>query len=154
MKRALVVGCGKIKVWDKHPELGPVAARNAYVGPLFGACREYADVFYMGNWFVLSAKYGLIHPDTPIQDYDVTLKHKDGCIVAHEQLRTQCAELLSHYGVVASVASREYNRLLRQSLRPGQQLETPLANVGLFHRMKRLKYAVRVRRELRTTSPP
>lgn len=65
MKIALV-GCGKSKLDRAAP------ARELYTGNLFAAARAWAETF-ADRWFVLSAKYGLVDPDTVIEPYDLKL---------------------------------------------------------------------------------
>lgn len=47
-------------------------ARDLYASALFQKARAYAERT-ADEWFVLSAKYGLVSPDTVIEPYDVTL---------------------------------------------------------------------------------
>jgi hypothetical protein len=65
----VVVPCGAQKVWDKNPHAGKVAAKEAYVSSLFSAYRAYAQTFGT-EWRILSAKYGIIHPEQLIENYD------------------------------------------------------------------------------------
>ena len=52
----------------------PAPARDLYTSPWFIKARTYAD--RIGQpWFVLSAKYGLVHPDDVIAPYDLTLNN-------------------------------------------------------------------------------
>lgn len=62
----LLVGCVKRK-------LGQAArARDIYASPLWRCRREYAER-YAVPWFILSAKHGLLDPDTHIEPYDLAL---------------------------------------------------------------------------------
>lgn len=38
----VIVPCGRAKIWSKHPEAGPTAAADAYIGGRFTVNREYA----------------------------------------------------------------------------------------------------------------
>lgn len=50
----------------------PAPARDLYDSQLYRASRTYAE--RMGApWYILSAKHGLLHPDTVVEPYDVTL---------------------------------------------------------------------------------
>ncbi len=52
-----------------------VPARELYVSPLFRAAREYAERHYgPGHWFILSARHGLVDPDTVLAPYDLSLR--------------------------------------------------------------------------------
>ncbi|MBX0303724.1 DUF6884 domain-containing protein [Haloarcula salinisoli] len=51
----------------------PDAPRNLYTSPYFEKMRDYAEQNH-DEWWVLSAKHGLINPDAdPIEPYDETL---------------------------------------------------------------------------------
>lgn len=50
----------------------PCAARDLYQGDLFRKSRAYAEQLG-ARWFILSAKYGLLHPDTLADPYNLTL---------------------------------------------------------------------------------
>jgi len=63
-----LVGCVK----SKHDK--PMAARDLYTSPLFRGRRRYVE-HTCKRWFVLSAKHGLVDPDTVLEPYDETLKN-------------------------------------------------------------------------------
>ena len=62
----ILVGCVKTK------RSGRSAAKDLYDSPLWRARRAYAEQFCV-PWHILSAKYGLLAPETVIRTYDVTL---------------------------------------------------------------------------------
>lgn len=62
-----LVGCVKSKQDVAAP------ARDLYTSALFRGRRAYVEQT-CGGWFVLSAKYGIVTPDTVIAPYDVALK--------------------------------------------------------------------------------
>ncbi len=111
MSLLVIIPCGKVKVWDKYPRTGPTPAKNAYMGPPFKVNREFAEACERrgGQWVILSAKYGFITPDTPIEDYDVTFKHKQKNPVSVDVLRTQIPALgLEKHENVIALGGREY----------------------------------------------
>ena len=59
------VGCGT----SKRPGLRPAA--DKYDSTYFALKRAYAETH--DDWYILSAKYGLIKPETLIDDYDVSV---------------------------------------------------------------------------------
>ena len=68
MARTLVlVGCGAAKNPGKLP------AREKYSSNYSHLKNEYAEVVG-DDWFIVSAKYGVVHPDERIDDYDVTVR--------------------------------------------------------------------------------
>jgi len=66
-RRIGLVGCVK----DKEP--GPAPARLLYRSALFRGRWSYVERS-CSSWFILSAKYGLVHPDRLLEWYDRTLK--------------------------------------------------------------------------------
>jgi len=52
---------------------GPALARDLYMpSAMFRKARAYCEQAY-DEWYILSAKYGLVHPATLLDPYDVTL---------------------------------------------------------------------------------
>ena len=47
-------------------------AQDLYISPLFRKARAYVEKTSQ-RWYILSAKYGLVHPETVITPYDQTL---------------------------------------------------------------------------------
>ena len=66
-RRIGLVGCVKSKLGR------PAQARDLYTSPLFRGRRRYVERT-CDSWFVLSAKHGLVAPDTVLEPYDQTLK--------------------------------------------------------------------------------
>jgi len=66
-RRIGLVGCVKSKR-DR-----PSPARDLYTSPLFRGRRRHVEQT-CDRWFVLSAKHGLVDPDTVLEPYDQTLK--------------------------------------------------------------------------------
>jgi Family of unknown function (DUF6884) len=52
----------------------PLPARDLYMSNWFLMAKTYVEKFGM-PWFILSAKYGLVDPDTTIEPYDETLNN-------------------------------------------------------------------------------
>ena len=68
--RVALVGCCAQKA------LVPCAARDMYRSPLFRAARAYAEATCQ-QWFILSAKFGLVHPNELIHPYDQRLEREN-----------------------------------------------------------------------------
>ena len=66
-----LVGCASQKLKR------PAPARDLYVSQLFKKASAYAEAT-CDRWYVLSAKHGLVHPDTVLEPYDIRLgtKHR------------------------------------------------------------------------------
>ena len=69
---AIIIPCTQEKIWDSQPELGSVAAKDAYTKPVFRAWRSYAKQAGC-PLFILSTKYGLVRPDQLIEKYNIPI---------------------------------------------------------------------------------
>lgn len=67
-ERVGLVACAARKLPGTH------RAEDLYQSALFKKARQWV-IANCDNWFVLSAKHGLIHPSAEIDWYDVTLKN-------------------------------------------------------------------------------
>jgi hypothetical protein len=63
MKEVTLITCVSSKKQEKLP------AKDLYDSPYFGAMKRYAEARQY-PWFILSAKHGLLEPDTIIEPYD------------------------------------------------------------------------------------
>ena len=88
---AIIVPCTKQKVWEARPNAGPVQARDAYTSPAFLTWRAFADD--SGSpWYILSTKYGLVSPLTPITNYSVPISEAETDPAFLDMLRGQVRE--------------------------------------------------------------
>ena len=69
LAKLILVGCVKTKRGTR------CAAKDLYDSPLWLSRRQYAERSNV-PWYVLSAKHGLLAPETVIAPYDVTLKDR------------------------------------------------------------------------------
>lgn len=116
MRIALVACCG--------PKLDRAApAAELYTSSLFRKAAAYARTF--DGWYILSAKYGLVHPDTVIERYDCTLLN----MRAADRLAWGCkvVEQMAREGIAGSkfvaLAGAKYTEPL---IRAGVAVKTPL----------------------------
>ena len=66
VKRIALVSCVKTKKQTASP------AKDLYTSPLFRGLREYAEA-HADEWYILSAKYGVLSPDQITSPYELTL---------------------------------------------------------------------------------
>jgi hypothetical protein len=123
----VVVSCGARKVWDDKPGHGPVAARNAYTGLFFRRNREYAELFGDG-WAILSAKHGLVKPNSRIPRNYNNRFHRGSQTVTTRHLRQQILERGFHrYSRVVVLGGKEYGEALAEAYAGmGIPVERPL----------------------------
>ncbi|HVT78344.1 MAG TPA: hypothetical protein VHD87_15010 [Acidimicrobiales bacterium] len=65
-RRIGLVGCVKAKRGHDSP------ARDLYVSPLFAGRRRWVEQT-CDEWWILSARFGLVHPDTVLFPYETSL---------------------------------------------------------------------------------
>lgn len=83
MRTLYLVSCVSVKL-DR-----PAPAKDLYCSAWFKAARQYVEA-QGGEWRILSAKHGVVHPDQVIEPYEETLNTKN----AHQ--RTVWALMVRH----------------------------------------------------------
>jgi hypothetical protein len=130
--RIRLVGCSRTKA------SGPRPAAELFLGAGFGKARDYAMALG-GPWYVLSAKYGLLHPDDVVAPYDVYLGDRpEGYRSAWgEWVVAQLADRYDLRGAVVEVhAGRAYVGPLAVRLTElGATLTDPLAGLRQGERL-------------------
>lgn len=137
MSRIALVGCVKQKLSV------PSEARDLYVSALFRHLRKYAEA-NADDWYVLSAKYGLVPARQIIAPYEQTLLTTSAIdrvswskTVADELLR-----LLPAKSEVLFLAGQRYRKHLEPLLwRNGFQVEVPLHGLAIGKQLQWLKQA-------------
>jgi phage tail protein X len=107
--RLVIIGCGKSKIWDKHPGVGPQKAEDVYTGSSAVVRRKYARSQGC-DWMILSAKYGFIRPESVIPSiYNVTFDDPSTDPITVPELRQQVEDQdLGRYHEITIVANRKY----------------------------------------------
>ena len=70
MKRVVLISCVSTKLDHK------AKAKDLYISPLFTMNYAYAESLKPHAIYILSAKYGLVDPETEIESYNETLNTK------------------------------------------------------------------------------
>ena len=111
----------------------PAPAAELYTSAWFRKARSYVAESG-GPWLILSAKYGLVHPDQVIKPYDVTLNTMP---VAHrrEWARNVLGDLGSYLAGVETVvflAGQRYRQFLEGPLAAkGVTVSVPMAGLRI-----------------------
>jgi len=143
-KVLVIVPCGQNKIWDRIPEAGPTAAREAYTGPPFGINRAYAEKFG-DEWVILSAKYGIIKPDFQIDaPYNITFKNSRTGPIAPDRLQLQVRENhLERFTTVIGLGGKEYRAAIERAFAGlNVQLHFPFSGLPIGKAMQATKRAV------------
>ena len=133
--RVALISCVKSKGTSAAP------AGELYTSPLFRALRDYA-ITNADVWYILSAEYGLLHPDQIVEPYERTLNNmpkRDRAVWA-ERVQKQLLEALPAGADVILLAGSRY----REDLYPflcahGHSVVVPLEGLPLGKQLQRLK---------------
>jgi hypothetical protein len=97
----ILISCAatKIDLGPDVPDDTTLPAKDLYNSPLFHKSRQFAEntcckiqaAGQKAQWFIISAKHGLLHPDTLIQPYNEYLVSK------RKPQRQAWAQLVLHY---------------------------------------------------------
>jgi hypothetical protein len=89
-----------------------VPAKQMYQGRLFKAVRNYCEK--MGfDYVIISAKYGLLHPDDVIEGYEMVLKTKEDVERIRPQVEEKLRPILEKYDKVVVIAGKQYREVLK-----------------------------------------
>ncbi|MDL4842199.1 DUF6884 domain-containing protein [Aquibacillus rhizosphaerae] len=145
MKQLCIIPCGKKKIWDKNKNIGPVTAKEAYIGIFHSICERYANTFFKENWVILSAKHGLLLPSDIVEEnYDLTFNMKSNQIITISKLKEQIInKRLDHYQDIIVLTGKKYKPIVESSFKDISSIQFPLeGSKGIGHMQQRLKYAV------------
>ncbi len=138
-----IVQCSDRKIWDKHPDMGAVRARDAYTGLLTKTAIIYAEKFHKNSWVILSAKYGFLKPDDIVPGpYNVTFKRKStGPINVEELIRQAQEKNLYRYDIIVVLGGKEYAEVVKRVF-PNKKIIEPLKGLRYGEKVKKLKEAL------------
>lgn len=108
MRRVVLISCVSKKLETR------AQAKNLYTSPLFRFAFAYANKLRPDAIFILSAKYGLVHPEKVTDPYNVTLndmssnKIRAWASLVVNQLRQHCDLQQDHFILLAGVNYRKH----------------------------------------------
>lgn len=132
MRKICLVACGKTKLRV------PAKAKDLYVSALFRKSRRWAEE-NCNEWYVLSAKYGLVHPEQVIGPYELTLKSFRA--IGRARWASRVFETMRSKGILRPdskfiwLAGRDYSEQLSQLLKSYSQAD-PLEGLRMGERME------------------
>lgn len=140
----IFIGCVKKKL--NYPE----KAKNIYISDFFKKSYEFAET-YNGNIYILSAKYGLLTPDTVIAPYDKTLNNmsekqkKNWAYKVYKQMQEKNINFEEKAIFLAGVNYRKYIKSLFKDY------EEPLKGLGIGKQLqymnKKIKESVKCEKQ-------
>lgn len=135
----------------------PAPARDLYISEWFTRARKLAEATG-SNWFILSARFGLVPPDQVIAPYDVTLN--DTPIAARRawaaDVQKQIDVALPRGGRCVVLAGARYREFLIDFLADRYDVDVPMRGLAIGQQLRWLGQAERSIREGRElpASPP
>lgn len=116
----------------------PSPARDLYTSDWFTKAARYADQV-ADEWYILSARYGLVHPDQVLEPYNATLKTmgKSARQAWAERVFASLKPRLSPGDTVVFLAGQAYREfLLAQVARLGCKVEIPMEGLRIGEQMQ------------------
>jgi len=126
-RRYALVSC----VGEKMPIPSP--AKDLYQSAWFLKAKSHVESERF-DWYVISAKYGLIHRDSVIEPYDMTLNTMSGidCQKWASMVFGQILEAMPNGGNIDIFAGDRYRKYLMPMLEnAGYQVRVPLQGLGI-----------------------
>ncbi|NGZ27985.1 MAG: hypothetical protein G8345_13980 [Magnetococcales bacterium] len=140
MRTIVLVSCGAEKADAAVP------AKELYLSSRFRQQRTYAEKRQTDGWYILSAKHGLVDPETIVEPYDQSLM---GMPKAERrawavQVWSQLEPRLSGIDCVVIFAGKEYREFLELYLSDrGIKVEVPLRGMRQGQQLKAMKELLR-----------
>lgn len=137
MKTVSLVSCVKQK------RDAPCPAKSLYVSDWFRKAMTYAESSGP-HWFILSAEYGLLKPETMISPYEKTLNRMGvgerrawaGTVISQMKVALPAADRIV---ILAGVPYREF--LIDYLLTRARTVEVPMQGLGIGQQLQWLKNA-------------
>ncbi len=109
-KILVITECTKEKIGYTPSTKAP--AKQMYQGRLFKVVRKYCET--MGfDYVIISAKYGLLHPDDVIEGYEMVLKTKEDVERIRPQVEEKLRPILKNYDKIVVIAGKQYREVLK-----------------------------------------
>jgi hypothetical protein len=111
----------------------PAPARDLYISPLFRKAAAYCEKEY-DEWYILSARLGLLDPETVVAPYNVTLNTmpRDERLRWGELLQRQ----LSERGLIDADLYLHAGARYRESFAGMPNAHAPLAGLGIGQQLR------------------
>ena len=124
----------------KNKRSSATRAGDLYISALFRAWRDYA-IRNADSWYILSAQYGLLHPDEFVEPYERTLRKlkKPERVAWARRVQGQLSTALPATADVIFLAGAQYREELVPFLRKhGYAVSIPFEGLGSGRQLQRL----------------
>ena len=139
MKTIYLISC----VSEKRASEAP--AEGLYCSALFGKAREYVlrNIQHGDEWFILSAKYGLLKPEVVIGPYNETLNNMGKAERLHwaQKVLEELRNVVHRDDVLVFLAGLKYREFLEPGLLElGCRVSVPMRGMGIGEQLKWLNH--------------
>ncbi|MGM0522473.1 MAG: DUF6884 domain-containing protein [Bacillota bacterium] len=144
MRVLAVLPCGKKKIWDKTPDVGPMKVADVYIGTLHRLTRQYAEIF-TDEWVILSGKHGFCSKNEMInEDYDITFGMEGADVISTHVLKQQIHNQgLDQYDRALILTGKKHQRVIEKLGGITKDDRYPLLGTkGIGEMQQRLKQAI------------
>jgi hypothetical protein len=127
MSSITIVACVSLKENQPNP------AKDLYKSPWFKKARAYVEK-QDWDWYIVSAKYGLLHTDKVIEPYELTLNNMKATERKQwsEKVFKEILQVFPEKGTVRFFAGKRYREYLVPLLQEvGYTVEIPLMGLGI-----------------------
>jgi len=140
MAKICLVACASTK------QMQSASAKELYVSPLFSKSRYWAEQ-NSDQWFILSAKHGLLTPSTLVEPYNMTLKNmnvNDRRTWA-DKVYAALLDITQEGDEITFLAGKHYRQFLLPRLtQEGYQVCLPMEGLGIGKQLQWLTQNVAV----------
>lgn len=139
METIALVACGSKKT--AHA----TTAADIYLSTLFKSAKNFAEAF-ASNWYILSAKHGVIQPLEIIEPYDETLNDMDITQknIWGEAVIQQLTKFVQAPAEIWLMAGKSYREPIEHKLiQMGYSVHSPLSGLGIGQQVSWLQHAER-----------
>lgn len=129
MKICLVLSTSRKKIWLNDNQPFKIEAKNAYIGNNFRKARKIAETFSL-DYFIISAKYGLMDKNTLIENYEMKIKSRRAALEIKNDFKGKLKELEQNYDKIILVGGTKYYRMVFEDIKEGKFSFLKVKNQG------------------------
>lgn len=134
---------------SSRKKIGKHQARDLYTGNSLASPIKYANHFFGNNWYIFSAKYGIIKCDTIIENYDVSFSKPETNPIDYISIGKN---FIDPETKVELIGGKNYIKILQKAW-PKSEIVNPFINYGINYQgmwRRALKNAFNLKEEIHT----
>ena len=144
-----IISCGAKKAWDSDPGDCKIPVKDLFTGCLFKKCRKFAEAFYPDNWYILSGKYGLIHPDKHVRYYHLKTPSVLKGNLEYINFVKRQADLMNLKPTIIVSTCGNVHQSVVNAVFTNSKIINPLSGLGQGKRMQKINHMLEAKNETR-----